>query len=89
VLRLIGGVQQVSAVKVVGVFVRFSCATSIWQNHFLLLWVVLRYLLSDYRFGEIKILSILWNLKAKPKRGWLKWVRYTLFLLDCWFKFFY
>jgi hypothetical protein len=36
---------------------------TIWQNHFSIMWVVLRYLLSDYRFGEIKILSILFEFK--------------------------
>jgi hypothetical protein len=63
---------------------------TIWQNHFSIMWVVLRYLLSDYRFGEIKILSILFNLnKTKARLAKMGKIAYSLLLLDCWFKFFY
>jgi membrane protein len=28
-----------------------------------------------YRFGEIQdSINMIWNLKAKPKRSWLKWI---------------
>jgi hypothetical protein len=62
----------------------------IWQNHFSIIVGSVTLLIERLPFWRNqRFYQYYLNLKAKPKRGWLKWVKIaTLFLLDCWFKFF-
>jgi membrane protein len=62
--------------------------TASGKTTFLLLWVVLRYLLTTTVLAKSRFYQYYLEFKSKTKRGWLKWVRSPTLSLDCWFKFF-